>query len=318
MKNDFTPFKWILLFISVSLLALLRIDERHLIQGNALAIDLISRKLTGEEVLDIERANKVSETLLSSHELLAANWSCEYGNLHICDKGYQHIQGASPTGQMEAFYLAGYLSEHGREGEAIQLWRQAESGRYWAFLGRTQPGCACQNPNDGLCLLRRAVAISPEDGIAQYLLGERLSDCGQWAEAITPLSVAVESGDLIRIELFNALIDRGIAAYQAGRGLAPAEADISQAARLQPNNPWPWLRLSLLYSQDGRYYEAAELCTQAIQLAPELGYAYYYRGRALQAASALDQAITDYERALKLDPTLTVAIERLNRIRAAE
>jgi tetratricopeptide (TPR) repeat protein len=58
-------------------------------------------------------------------------------------------------------------------------------------------------------------------------------------------------------------------------------------------------------------------CTEIIKLDPKFAFAYYNRGRALEAKGNHDRAIADYNKAIKLDPKNAPAKEGLKRLRAS-
>jgi tetratricopeptide (TPR) repeat protein len=300
------------------LFVFLRIAKDPLLPTNMLALDLVSHQISSLDRFDKEVTRKNSELMLATARTealrLASAWSCEFGYFSTCERGYREALRRSPSNPLAAFFLANHLATRGQEEEATDLWRQAGSGRYWAYVGQTQPGCICERLDGGMCLLQRAASIAPEDGVVQYLLGQRLVECRLWAEATEALSAALDSGELNQTERFDVLLDRGVASYHAGLRLIAAETDLVAASQLQPGNPWPWLRRCTLYRMEGNYPEAAGFCSEAIRLAPDLGFAYYYRGRVWQEAMDLERATADYVQSLLLDPTLTAARNRLEQI----
>jgi serine/threonine protein kinase len=86
------------------------------------------------------------------------------------------------------------------------------------------------------------------------------------------------------------------------------------AVHLQPQEFWAnFYRGHCAYRQ-GRYTDAALSYSVCIGLAPEAPGCFYNRALALAALGKTEEALRDYDRALRLDPTLaSPALERLRR-----
>lgn len=311
-----------MMFIMSLLLLTLSLGKCQLILVNFLALDILSYEMTSTGWMSRSHAKAISDFLFISSSpdwlKVPARWYCENDYFTRCEQAYRAVFQSASIDRLTAFHFANYLVGQGHEQDAIHLWRQAGSGRYWAYLAQSAPGCMDRETSDGLYLLRRAAKIAPKDGFIQYLLGKRLITCEEWAESVKVLSIALESGDLIEAEYFEALLSRGFANYLAGGDFSRSRSDIMQAAQLQPHNPWPLLRLCMLYRLEGEYEGAVESCNQAVRLAPDLAFAYYYRGRVWAAMEDFGRARDDYRRALKFDPTLTAAELQLEQIKGVK
>lgn len=283
---------------------------------NLLSVDLLHAETgTGSRLLPAQRmtlSSFVGNISISYRRVLAAT-ECAHGDFDACEARYRLAVARQPADVIASFRLANLLAQTGRESEAITWWARAGCGRYWSARGDGQPGCDDVAP--GLQYLFRAVLIDPSDGINQLRLGKRLVQCEKWQEAMAPLSMAIESGDLSSLELHGVFLNRAMAIYYGGWGLEAALADIDNAIRLQPKNPWSYLRLSAIYRAEKRLTEALAAAETAIALSPSLAYAYYYRGRVWHDMGDLAHAQADYERALALDPTIAAARTLLEQVR---
>jgi tetratricopeptide (TPR) repeat protein len=303
--------------LSAALLLFLTPSFRSRIQANRLAVDLMSQTIAGERFLDSATGYDIARQLGTgpnpTGQRVAASWFCRTGVLERCASLYGAILQKGDD-DLAAFHLADLLASEGREQEAITLWQQSRSGRYWAHQGAQTEGCVCEGQNDSLCLLQRAVTIAPSDGLSQLLLGERLYQCGAWEEAHVALTRALSTSMLAPQERFRALLDRADAAYHAGKGLETALDDLTQTMLLQPDNAWPYLRACSFYREEERLQDALASCERGVSLAPGLSFAYYYRGRVWHSLGLDSTAADDFRQALALDPALTSAAAWLERV----
>jgi tetratricopeptide (TPR) repeat protein len=87
-----------------------------------------------------------------------------------------------------------------------------------------------------------------------------------------------------------------------------AEPHIARAAQLAPNDPAVHQNHAVILTALSRNEEAAAAASRAIALQPNYALAYVYRAHALLQAGRAPEAITDYEKAVKLgrqgDPAL--------------
>jgi tetratricopeptide (TPR) repeat protein len=67
--------------------------------------------------------------------------------------------------------------------------------------------------------------------------------------------------------------------------------------------------------QKGDLEQALELCSLILQIQPDLAAAYTWRGKILEAMGQLEQALSDYQSAILLDPRLKDACENLNNLK---
>jgi len=135
-------------------------------------------------------------------------------------------------------------------------------------------------------LLQRS---DPGGGIEQLLLAI--------AESPVDASEKLFSGVISQIPLNLFLRGEPAAASQAAQKI---EAKFG-------SDPKRLVALSGFYVNTEQGAEAVRLATQAVQLAPELAEAHQGLGRALHVSLHLEEAATEYQRALELDPTSKTA-----------
>jgi serine/threonine protein kinase len=90
--------------------------------------------------------------------------------------------------------------------------------------------------------------------------------------------------------------------------LEQAEEETERAVRLQPHGLWPNFYHGLAAYRRGRYADAVAAFSICIGAAPGAAGCFYNRGRAFAALGRTEQAQRDYDQAVRLDPTLAVAI----------
>ncbi|QCG91174.1 protein arginine N-methyltransferase [Azospirillum sp. TSH100] len=199
---------------------------------------------------------------------------------------------------------------------------------------------ACQTgrPDQGLGLLRRAVAEVP--GAAAYRIdqGKALAAVGEWASAAAALRPAlalvpddVQGWELLALAEHHAGgVDAAIAALEHGCVLAPeraemagrlallrrqrgmervgrsrpdlAMADFRRAALLEPGEAEPCLQLGTLLLDSGAVAAAIAAYRRALALEPAAGAALYNLGIALTRGGGTEQALAVFRRAARLDP----------------
>jgi tetratricopeptide (TPR) repeat protein len=85
-------------------------------------------------------------------------------------------------------------------------------------------------------------------------------------------------------------------------------AEFRQAVAIDPAHAWAHIRLGLaLYARDRDTEAAQDLLLQAIELAPQNKWAYYYLGEVYRQEGHLDEAKQMYKAALALDPGFETA-----------
>jgi tetratricopeptide (TPR) repeat protein len=175
-----------------------------------------------------------------------------------------------------------------------------------------------------------------EGALAHYRKGKEHYDKGEFAEAIGPLTEAIQLdpqlalayayrgdayGDLEKDEEAMADCNEAIRldphlglayAFRGFRFLDKGEhekalADCNEAARLAPTESEVYRIRGHVHSQKGEYDQAIADFDNAIHLNPNEALAYDARGQAHQAKGEHDQAIADFTEAIRLKPDLESA-----------
>jgi serine/threonine protein kinase len=89
--------------------------------------------------------------------------------------------------------------------------------------------------------------------------------------------------------------------------LERAAEEAERAVRLQPQGLWPNFYQGLCAFRRGRYADAITAYSVCIGAAPQAAPCFSNRAAAFAALGRNEQALRDYDQALRLDPTLTVA-----------
>jgi tetratricopeptide (TPR) repeat protein len=87
------------------------------------------------------------------------------------------------------------------------------------------------------------------------------------------------------------------------------------ALDLQPENLWPHFYKGQCAFELGDHREAVASFSLCIGLAPKSARCYYNRGRSYAACGQAERALHDFDRALQLEPALTIAAKERERLR---
>ncbi len=150
---------------------------------------------------------------------------------------------------------------------------------------------------------------------ARHCVALALLALGQSAEAATRLeALAQEMTDAdrpLRAEVFG---QAGLAWLVAGQA-ERADAVLSAAVELDPDNPELWIDRAQALAARGAYRDAIDDLNRAIELAPERADAHAFRASAYRFVDSLDRAAADIKRALMLAPRDPVALLERGNIR---
>jgi Flp pilus assembly protein TadD len=159
---------------------------------------------------------------------------------------------------------------------------------------------------------KKAVALEPEDGKAQYHLAYALDKQGQIEEAIAHYRKAVEL-DGTNAAAYSSL---AVALTRAGN-LADAVAAANQALALNPKDPVTESNLAATLLQDGRTDDAVEHIRKALDLDPDFADSHNMLGIVLARAGKLDEAVEHLRKAVANTPDSLEYRFNLGRVLAA-
>ncbi len=143
-------------------------------------------------------------------------------------------------------------------------------------------------------LREQALAAAPDTTEAWYLRGLLAPT---WAEAVEPYTQVIDR----RPNDYRARLGRAWAYYELGR-YEDMRADAGELVRLKKDWVEGWDSLGVAYDRLGRYDEAIEAHTKAIDLAPEEGSLYAHRAHVYIRAGEFDKALEDCGTAIEKDP----------------
>ncbi|MBD2542408.1 MULTISPECIES: serine protease [Planktothricoides] len=168
----------------------------------------------------------------------------------------------------------------------------------------------------------QAIRINPEDADAYNNRGAAYADQGKLDQAIADFNQAIR----INPNYADAYHNRSVAYEKQGK-LDQAIADYNQAIRINPEDADAYNNRGLAYYRQGKLDRAIADFNEAIRInseyaeaynnrglayyrqgkLPEYASAYYNRGLAYSDQGKLDQAIADYNQAIRINPELALA-----------
>ena len=188
---------------------------------------------------------------------------------------------------------------------------------------------ALERPGDAVVAYRRALDLSPDDGVvwfnlalAQRALGRLDAAAAAFTTAAGSLGVAAPYHELgltlqmagrpaKAVETYRqalslgagaeTALNAGAACYEIG-DVAEAEAFYRQALDLDPACAKALNNLAMIAQDAGDHGRAVELCRQALGIDPALTDAHNNHGVALQRLGDPDGALRAYRAALNIDP----------------
>jgi len=155
-------------------------------------------------------------------------------------------------------------------------------------------------------LFRRALAVTENNWLAHYNLGEALDQQGRMDEAMHQYALAFQCQPNYA-EPRNNL---GVDLEKKGR-LAEAIPLYQQAIQYQPGYADAWNNLGEVLDKTGRLDEAISDFQQAIRLRPEAAEFHKNLGEALDKQGRLDEAIQQFQAAGQLQPDYAEAANNL-------
>lgn len=152
-------------------------------------------------------------------------------------------------------------------------------------------------------VLQSHLARKPNAYKAENTLGVALSRLGRSDEAEQHFQQSLQPGAQV------AGMHRNYGIFLAKqRRVDEAIEQFRQAIELEPDSQDDRLNMALTLLSNQRYPEAIEVYADLIQRWPNLAEAYQGRGEALAASGALQQALEDFRRVLKINPRSQAAM----------
>jgi tetratricopeptide (TPR) repeat protein len=157
---------------------------------------------------------------------------------------------------------------------------------------------------------RRALTRSPDNHWAWLTLADAQGQTGRVDEAIDSYQKLID----LNPRYARGLYLRGLLLQQRGR-LPEAEDNLARAAKLDSDNPKPWIFLAEVRARQRKFPEAAAAYEQVLALAPDSAEAHAGLGYMRALTGRREEAARHWEEALRLQPDFPGLRERLQRIR---
>jgi tetratricopeptide (TPR) repeat protein len=223
----------------------------------------------------------------------------QQGNVDGAVKDLESVLGKDPTNQAVAQAAVNQLVELNRSDEALKLLSktieaQPSDGLYRlrAILYRMQG-----EEDKALEDLNKALAMEPEDPVSLLQRAEISIFQGDVKSAKQDLRAAIDVAPQIA-NAKEAIYVRCLIASEEGR-TADAINDMKQLVQREPENVVRRLQLANLYREDGRPRRAIDTLSAILQRDPGNPIALRYRADTLLGVGEHEQAVEDYEKALK-------------------
>ena len=155
-------------------------------------------------------------------------------------------------------------------------------------------------------LFRRALAVTDNNWMAHYNLGEALDHLGRTDEAMRQYELAFQCQPNYA-EPHNNL---GVDLAKSGQTEA-AMSQYTQAIQVRPNYADAWNNLGVALAKAGRTDEAITDYDRALTLNPEEAEVRKNLGEAMDKKGRIDEAISDYQSAIQLNPRDAEALNNL-------
>ena len=228
---------------------------------------------------------------------------------------------SDPTLMDATYALALALQRTGRMPESIPLLRKVialEPDNTAAMVNLGLALSQTRQTADAVATLQHAVALAPQNVVAHQDLAAALVQANQFADAIVQLHAALQ----LEPDLPQLHYDLGYA-YKMQDDAANAIPELEAAERLDVHQAEAPYLLGILYMQTGRYEDAARELKSSLSLRPQngdgwatLGSVCSKLGQLPEATSALKEAIRQLPE--QPDPRLTLAAVLMKQNKTAE
>jgi len=229
----------------------------------------------------------------------------QLGRLAEAGGCYEAVLQRDP-GHAEAWHLAGVISfQTGRVEQGVELVRRAialnpNAAAPHANLGQALNGLG--RHAEAAQVLGRAIALQPGNPRAHAALGVALLALGDTPGALarSEAALALQPG------FAEAHNSRGLALHRLGRTDEALES-FDQAIRLLPSDPAAYVNAANVLGDAGQGEEALGRLDAALRLAPDLPEALTSRAIILMQLGRPERALADLAQAARLRPTLAGA-----------
>lgn len=169
------------------------------------------------------------------------------------------------------------------------------------------------NENDGRAFLKKAVDLSPKDGVYALAYGRSLADGAQFSDAIPYLRTAAKAlpSDAIAHFFLGLCLHRG---GKSGTDAPEAETELILANQLSPNDFKAHFELGIVLEDEGKFAQALPQYEIASKLDPGLGEIWFHLSRMADRAGQLakaDDARAHFMEIRKLHTEFTSLLHRL-------
>ena len=198
-------------------------------------------------------------------------------------------------------------SQLGYWSSSYDLWSHALAVTDKNFIAQDNLGGALLlmgKPDEAFPHFQVAAEINPKDPMSHANLGAYLQEHGRLTEAIEQHNRAISLTSDAGL-LASTYSNLGTAYRKLGED-EKARESYDQALRLNPNQSNAYLGLGQLLEKQNRLDEAISNYSRAIELRPT-DTGFLLLGHALESAGRRSEALAAYENAVKLSPDLTEA-----------
>jgi tetratricopeptide (TPR) repeat protein len=161
-----------------------------------------------------------------------------------------------------------------------------------------------------LTLWQDTVQKSPDNYRAHFQLASAYYNLGRCGEAVSEYQKAGE----LRTPAYDLLLDWGLA-YDCLNQPENALGKLREAATLE-NTAHVHTQMGMIYGKHAQWAEAMDALTAAEKLDPNFAPTYVYKGLVHFSQGQFETAVTDYQRALAIDPNFQQARDGLAQAQA--
>ncbi len=232
-----------------------------------------------QEALDLHRAGRLDEAAVR----------------------YARVRAGAPR-NFDALHLGGTLElQRGRAAEAVAMLEAARRLDPRSAVCAMRLGVGLNSlgrPAEGEAVLRTATMLDPKLPEAWLHLGHALEQLGRMneAEAAARRALSEKPDHAEASDYLGAIL-------VATRGHAAAEPHFARAVELEPGFARAWCNLGICRVYLGKLTDGIHCFNRALALESGLHHAYAGRGLALERCHHIREAVEDYGRAVKGNPT---------------